>query len=89
MIEFEREGEVIRVGKIVPLLPLRDLVVFPSMVVPLLVGRKKSVKATEEAMKGDKTIFLLTQRDPEVADPKRSHSSKGFQFPRRNRIPGS
>jgi ATP-dependent Lon protease len=70
MIEFEREGEVIRVGKIVPLLPLRDLVVFPSMVVPLLVGRKKSVKATEEAMKGDKTIFLLTQRDPEVADPK-------------------
>ncbi|MCH7761529.1 endopeptidase La [candidate division TA06 bacterium] len=59
-----------RVGMKLPLLPLRDLVVFPFMVVPLLVGRRKSVKATEGAMKGDKMIFVLTQRDPEVSEPK-------------------
>ena len=70
MIEFEREGEVMRVGMKLPLLPLRDLVVFPFMVVPLLVGRRKSVKATEGAMKADKMIFVLTQRDPEVSEPK-------------------
>ena len=44
-----------------PLLPLRDIVVFPGMVVPLFVGRDKSVAALEAAMEGDKDIFLLTQ----------------------------
>ncbi len=52
-----------------PLLPLRDIVVFPGMVVPLFVGRDKSVAALEAAMEGDKDIFLLAQRDPGTDDP--------------------
>ena len=45
-----------------PLLPLRDIVVFPHMIVPLFVGREKSVKALEEVMRADKQILLATQR---------------------------
>ena len=57
--------------KIYPLLPLRDIVVFPGMVVPLFVGRDKSVAALEAAMAsdGDKDIFLLAQLDPGCDDP--------------------
>ena len=57
--------------KIFPLLPLRDIVVFPGMVVPLFVGRDKSVAALESAManEGDKDIFLLAQLDPGCDDP--------------------
>ncbi|MDE1915114.1 MAG: endopeptidase La [Sphingomonadales bacterium] len=52
-----------------PLLPLRDIVVFPGMVVPLFVGRDKSVAALEAAMAGNKDIFLLAQLDPACDDP--------------------
>ena len=52
-----------------PLLPLRDIVVFPQMVVPLFVGRDKSVAALERAMAGDKDIFLVAQLDPAEDDP--------------------
>ncbi len=52
-----------------PLLPLRDIVVFPGMVVPLFVGREKSVAALEEVMQGDKEIFLVAQLDPGCDDP--------------------
>ena len=54
-----------------PLLPLRDIVVFPGQVVPLFVGRAKSVAALEEAMEGSKDIFLLAQLDPGCDDPER------------------
>ena len=54
-----------------PLLPLRDIVVFPGMVVPLFVGRDKSVAALESAMEGSKDIFLLAQLDPGCDDPER------------------
>ena len=54
-----------------PLLPLRDIVVFPGMVVPLFVGRDKSVAALEAAMEGAKDIFLLAQLDPSCDDPER------------------
>ncbi len=54
---------------IFPLLPLRDIVVFPHMVVPLFVGRDKSVAALERAMAGDKDIFLIAQHDPAEDDP--------------------
>lgn len=54
-----------------PILPLRDIVVFPGMVVPLFVGRDKSVAALEEVMAGDKDIFLLAQLDPGCDDPQR------------------
>ncbi len=52
-----------------PLLPLRDIVVFPGMVVPLFVGRDKSVIALEKAMAADKEIFLVAQLDPAEDDP--------------------
>ncbi len=52
-----------------PVLPLRDIVVFPHMIVPLFVGREKSVKALEEVMKDDKQILLSSQIDPAVDDP--------------------
>ena len=52
-----------------PLLPLRDIVIFPSMVVPLFVGREKSIKALQEVMKSDKSIVLVTQKSSEVDDP--------------------
>ena len=52
-----------------PLLPLRDIVVFPSMVVPLFVGREKSIKALQEVMKTDKSIVLVSQKNPEVDEP--------------------
>ena len=47
-----------------PVLPLRDIVVFPHMIVPLFVGRDKSVAALEAAMAADKEIFLVAQCDP-------------------------
>ena len=52
-----------------PLLPLRDIVVFPHMVVPLFVGRDRSIKALEAAMKLDKTIFLASQRNAQQTTP--------------------
>lgn len=52
-----------------PLLPLRDIVVFPHMVLPLFVGRQKSIKALEEALGKEKQIFLATQRDAKIDDP--------------------
>ncbi|ABD55435.1 endopeptidase La [Jannaschia sp. CCS1] len=54
---------------IYPVLPLRDIVVFPHMVVPLFVGREKSVRALEEVMQDDKQILLSSQRDPAEDDP--------------------
>ncbi len=52
-----------------PVLPLRDIVVFPHMVVPLFVGREKSVRALEEVMRGEKTIILATQKNSADDDP--------------------
>jgi len=52
-----------------PVLPLRDIVVFPHMIVPLFVGREKSVRALEEVMADDKQILLSSQMDPGIDDP--------------------
>ena len=52
-----------------PSLPLRDIVIFPSMIVPLFVGRDKSIKALNEVMKTNKKIILVTQKNAEVDDP--------------------
>ena len=57
---------------ILPVLPLRDIVVFPHMVVPLFVGREKSVRALEEVMRGDKQILLATQKNSGDDDPAQS-----------------
>jgi ATP-dependent Lon protease len=55
-----------------PLLPLRDIVVFPNMVIPLFVGRDKSISALNEIMKKEKKIILVTQKNSEVDDPKKT-----------------
>src|SRR5438105_11725789 len=52
-----------------PLLPLRDIIVFPHMVVPLFVGRQKSIKALEEAMNKQKFVLLAAQREAKTNDP--------------------
>jgi ATP-dependent Lon protease len=54
---------------VLPVLPLRDVVVYPHMVIPLFVGREKSVRALEAAMDGDKRILLVAQTSPDVDDP--------------------
>ena len=58
-----------RLSQSYPVLPLRDIVVFPHMIVPLFVGREKSVRALEEVMADDKQILLSSQIDPSVDDP--------------------
>jgi len=56
-------------GTLYPVLPLRDIVVFPHMIVPLFVGREKSVRALEDVMKDDKQILLVTQKNAAQDDP--------------------
>ncbi|WP_020593652.1 endopeptidase La [Kiloniella laminariae] len=56
-------------GDVYPVLPLRDIVVFPHMIVPLFVGRDKSVRALEDVMKDDKQILLVTQKNASQDDP--------------------
>src|SRR5690606_27496851 len=55
--------------QVIPVLPLRDVVVFPHMVIPLFVGRDKSIRALELAMETDKRIALVAQKSPETDDP--------------------
>ncbi len=52
-----------------PVLPLRDIVVFPHMIVPLFVGREKSIRALEAVMAEDKQIILVTQKEADTEDP--------------------
>ena len=52
-----------------PCLPLRDIVVFPNMIVPLFVGRDKSIKSLNEVMKTNKKIILVAQRNAEIDEP--------------------
>jgi len=56
-------------GELLPVLPLRDIVVFPHMIVPLFVGREKSVRALEAVMKDDKQILLVAQKNAAQDDP--------------------
>ena len=56
-------------GDVYPVLPLRDIVVFPHMIVPLFVGREKSIRALEEVMRADKQILLATQKNAGDDDP--------------------
>jgi ATP-dependent Lon protease len=57
-------------AKRVPMMPVRDMVIFPEMMHPFIVGREASVRALEEALAGDKKIFLVTQHDASIDDPK-------------------
>src|SRR5229473_1005834 len=64
---FNREKQEV---KRVPMMPVRDMVIFPQQMTPFIVGREASVRALEEALAGDKKIFLSTQHDASVDDPK-------------------
>src|SRR5579883_2024028 len=64
---FNRERQEI---KRVPMMPVRDMVIFPQQMTPFIVGREASVRALEEALAGDKKIFLSTQHDASIDDPK-------------------
>src|ERR1700729_1117039 len=57
--------------KRLPMMPIRDVVIFPYMMTPFVAGRESSVRALEEAMAGEKKIFLATQHDASIDDPKR------------------
>jgi ATP-dependent Lon protease len=65
----EKEGGA-EIPDILPLLPVRDIVIFPYMTLPLFVGREGSISAVDEALARDRYIFLATQKDPTVEDPK-------------------
>ncbi|MBI5836247.1 MAG: endopeptidase La [Candidatus Eisenbacteria bacterium] len=67
----ERGDEVFEIQEKLPLLPLRDVVIFPYMTTPLLVGRAPSVNAIERAVARDRILFCVAQKKPEVADPGR------------------
>ncbi len=64
-----RSDLVPEVSTLVPVLPLRDVVVYPHMVIPLFVGRDKSIKALEATMQDNKQILLVAQKSPDVDDP--------------------
>ena len=64
---FNREKQEM---KRVPMMPVRDMVIFPQQMTPFIVGREASVRALEEALTGDKKIFLSTQHDASIDDPK-------------------
>src|SRR5690554_2735361 len=69
MTEHETRARGDAEGGVFPVLPLRDIVVFPHMIVPLFVGREKSIRALEEVMNSDKQILLATQVNASDDDP--------------------
>ncbi len=62
-------NDALEVLKTVPLIPLRDLVVFPSTLVPFIIGRPSSIQALEKADESEKTVFLAAQMDPSLDNP--------------------
>src|SRR6476469_1800900 len=69
MRSFLVDGEPLAVANKIPVLPLRDVVVFPYVVMPLLVGRAASLAAIEAANAEDRMVLLVAQRDPETQEP--------------------
>ncbi|HUQ49041.1 MAG TPA: LON peptidase substrate-binding domain-containing protein, partial [Gemmatimonadaceae bacterium] len=67
--EFSRDGEKLQVEARIPVLPLREVVIFPYVVIPLLVGRQPSLAAIEAAAETDKLILLVAQKEGETQEP--------------------
>ncbi len=65
----DKEKKMTEELTILPMLPLRDIIIFPHMVVPLFVGRERSINALDEAMNKDKLLFLAAQKDAKIQDP--------------------
>jgi ATP-dependent Lon protease len=68
---IEEQEQKLNIPSELPVLMLRDIVVFPYMVIPLFVGREKSKKAVDEALAENRMIFLVTQKDMEIEEPKK------------------
>ena len=71
MFEIDYQDKVLTVDSVLPMLPLRDVVVYPYMIHPLLVGRRGSIAAVEAAMLKDRLIMVVSQKDKEINDPDR------------------
>jgi ATP-dependent Lon protease len=71
MPNIERDGETLEIPSSLPLLPLRDLVIFPYMITPLLVGRKASINALQDAMVNDRILLVAAQIRPDTSRPRR------------------
>ena len=69
MYDRDDMGKSLGILTEIPLLPLRDVVVFPHMIVPLFVGRERSIAALESAMKDEKGIFMVAQKSAQKDDP--------------------
>ncbi len=67
--KFDEEKKILEVPEFLPLLPVRDIVVFPYMTIPLFVGRESSIRAVDESLSRDRLIFLATQKDPTIENP--------------------
>ncbi len=65
----KQDSEELKIPEVLPLLPVRDVVVYPFMIIPLFVGREMSVKAVDSALAGDRMILLATQHDIGDEDP--------------------
>jgi ATP-dependent Lon protease len=76
MFDFLKNRENDRAAMTMPLLPLRDVVVFPHMIVPLFVGRERSIAALESAMKSEKGIFMVAQKSAQKDEPAESDIHK-------------
>jgi ATP-dependent Lon protease len=68
-MSMKSDGMPIEIPDVLPLIPLRDIILFPNLVVPLFVGRERSIHALEEAMRTDHLVALVTQREAETQDP--------------------
>ncbi|MBF0396346.1 MAG: endopeptidase La [Desulfobacterales bacterium] len=73
IIEEDKKTEI---PQIMPFLPMRDVVIFIDMLLPLFIGRQASIKAIDEAMAMDKFIFLVTQKEPNIENPKTDNLSR-------------
>jgi ATP-dependent Lon protease len=73
MSELDRfsadKNETLKIPDFLPLLPVRDIILYPAMVLPLAVGRKKSIKALEESMATNRLVFIVTQKNIQIEDP--------------------
>ncbi len=67
--KFDEEKKILEMPEFLPLLPVRDIVVFPYMTIPLFVGRESSIRAVDESLSRDRLIFLATQKDPTIENP--------------------
>ncbi len=69
-MKIHHNAEDIEIRSTLPVIPLRDVVIYPHMIYPLLIGRKLTINALQEAMVQEKQMFLVAQRSPSIDNPK-------------------